>query len=288
MDGRFNTLAQQLFQKPLEHCSTEELRSFADQYPYFAPAHFLLLHKLPTGSEEYNAQYQKAILYYHSPAQFSSFLNQPSSERDFIDTAPEPIIEQNEPLAVPAEPEPEITPVADEPEPYVEPAAEEIQQPDAESGIPEAPAPLPPAEEPVNKEPATVSASNEPTHGLTFEPFHTVDYFASQGIKLSQEELPKDQLGKQMKSFTEWLKTMKRLPASELVKAVDSSAEKKVENLAQHSLQSADVVTEAMAEVWSRQGQAQKALDIYNKLSLQNPSKRAYFAAKIENLKKSL
>jgi hypothetical protein len=47
------------------------------------------------------------------------------------------------------------------------------------------------------------------------------------------------------------------------------------------------VVTEAMAEVWLKQGNNGKALDIYNKLSLLNPSKKAYFAAKIENLKPS-
>ena len=296
MDGRFNTLAQQFFQKPLAYCSTEELISFADQYPYFAPAHFLLLQKLPVDSEEYKAQYQKAILYYHNPAQFSSFLNPPAFENDYRYTETEPVVETFDPLPSFSEPEP--VSVAEEAPQEVEDTEEEvpeeihieeteIPEPEPTPVIEEVPAPPPPVEEPVQERQVTVEPIKEPVQGLTFEPFHTVDYFASQGIKLSQEELPKDQLGKQMKSFTEWLKTMKRLPASELVKSVDTTAEKKVENLAEHSLQSADVVTEAMAEVWLRQGATHKALDIYNKLSLQNPSKRAYFAAKIENLKKS-
>lgn len=122
---------------------------------------------------------------------------------------------------------------------------------------------------------------------LTFEPFHTVDYFASQGIKISAEELPKDRLGKQLRSFTEWLKIMKRLPATEMAKTPQSSAEKSVENLASHSVEESDVITEAMAEVWTKQGNRQKAIETYNKLSLLNPSKKAYFAAKIENLKES-
>ena len=46
---------------------------------------------------------------------------------------------------------------------------------------------------------------------ITFEPFHTIDYFASQGIKLRAEDLSKDKLGKQLKSFTEWLRSMKRI-----------------------------------------------------------------------------
>jgi tetratricopeptide (TPR) repeat protein len=122
---------------------------------------------------------------------------------------------------------------------------------------------------------------------LTFEPFHTVDYFASQGIKISGDELPKDKLGKQLKSFTEWLKTMKRLPAAAPLHDTESPAEKKVETLASRSVSESDVLTEAMAEVWLKQGATAKALDIYNKLSLLNPSKKAYFAAKIENLKPS-
>jgi tetratricopeptide (TPR) repeat protein len=127
----------------------------------------------------------------------------------------------------------------------------------------------------------------QPEADLSFEPFHTVDYFASQGIKISQEELPKDKLGKQLKSFTEWLKTMKRLPATQITETLESSVESKVETMASYSVTESDVVTEAMAEVWAKQGNTEKALDIYNKLSLLNPSKKAYFAAKIENLKQS-
>ena len=276
MDGRFNTLAQQIFQRSFENCSTEEIKNFSDQYPYFAPAHYLLLQKLQPGTDEYNTQYQKAILYYHNPSGFSSFLNSPyvQEEPNIIETEQTPVAAG--PIETLYDPEPELSTIPDE-----------TGEPEEEPAILEVPPPSPPVQEPIEEKPTITIVPAESAHALTFEPFHTVDYFASQGIKLSQEELPKDQLGKQMKSFTEWLKTMKRLPATELVKAVDSSAERKVENLAEHSLQTAEVVTEAMAEVWLRQGAIQKALDIYNKLSLQNPSKRAYFAAKIDNLKKS-
>jgi hypothetical protein len=125
------------------------------------------------------------------------------------------------------------------------------------------------------------SSATEP---LSFEPFHTVDYFASQGIRITTDELPKDKLSKQLRSFTEWLKMMKRLPAAEAAKSPETVAEKSVESLAIHSVEGSDVVTEAMAEVWARQGNRQKAIETYNKLSLLNPSKRTYFAAKIENL----
>ncbi len=61
--------------------------------------------------------------------------------------------------------------------------------------------------------------------------------------------------------------------------------EQKVENMAADSMQGSDVLTEAMAEVWVKQGNASKAMEVYNKLSLQYPSKSAYFAAQIDNLK---
>jgi hypothetical protein len=277
MDGRFNTLAQQLFQKPLEQITTEEIKRFTEQYPFFAPAHFLLLHKVSAETDEYNSLYQKALLFYHDPVQFASFLDAQQTNYDFNGLEVPPVILQND--------QPEISP---EPEPLPDPVEEKVPESKVEELEDEEPVALPLVEEPVKETPITLTPQKEPLQELTFEPFHTVDYFASQGIRLSQDEIPKDQLGKQLKSFTEWLRVMKRLPATELVKAVDSSSEKKVENLAQHSIQSADVVTESMAEVWLRQGATHKALDIYNKLSLQNPSKRAYFAAKIENLKKSL
>ncbi|MGC4102509.1 hypothetical protein [Ferruginibacter sp.] len=121
---------------------------------------------------------------------------------------------------------------------------------------------------------------------LSFEPMHMVDYFASQGIKLSEDAQTADKLGKQLKSFTEWLKTMKKIHAPAAgVPAVNQDIT--VQNLAEKSNKEGEVVTEAMAEVLAQQGKAGKAVEVYKKLSLLNPSKNAYFAAKIEQLKGS-
>ena len=122
---------------------------------------------------------------------------------------------------------------------------------------------------------------------LIFEPYHTVDYFASQGIKATEEEKPADNFGVQLKRFTDWLKVMKKLPLKEVSEqATDPQAEQKVEKMAASSLQEKEVMTEAMAEVWEKQGNKAKAIEIYGKLSLLDPSKMAYFAAKIADLKK--
>lgn len=132
--------------------------------------------------------------------------------------------------------------------------------------------------------PAFQSVANDT--GLLFEPYHTVDYFASQGIKFREEEKPKDKFGQQLKSFTEWLKTLKKVPATELNRQNEPATEDKVVKLAENSIRDEDVYTEAMAEVWEKQGNSLKAIDIYLKLSLLEPAKSTYFAAKIEELKK--
>ncbi len=119
---------------------------------------------------------------------------------------------------------------------------------------------------------------------LPFEPLHTVDYFASQGIRLNEETLANDHLGKQVKSFTAWLKTMKKLHPGQLPEQ-NEVIEKIIQSSSEVSNQSANVLTEAMAEVLIKQGKREKAVEMYEKLSLINPSKSAYFAAKIESLK---
>lgn len=127
---------------------------------------------------------------------------------------------------------------------------------------------------------------NPETAKLSFEPYHTVDYFASLGIKFREEEKPKDRFGQQLRSFTEWLKTLKKVPETAGGAPTASGPEdKKVTQMATHSLTGKEVVTEAMAEVWEKQGNHEKAIETYRKLSLLNPSKSAYFAAKIDHLK---
>lgn len=296
MSNRFDLLTQQLFQKNINDCSIGELQNLARQYPYFAPAQYALVKKLEqTNSAEYTDQLQKTILYYHNPIAFDQFINEESYA-----LALEPIEE-----VLPEYSEPELN--QDEVIAHAEPVKEEEIEVEAKENQalkdepiitienfntlePEPITPVvteSPIEENVTETAPKLIAEPDKDQGtgLAFEPFHTVDYFASQGIKLSQEEATKDRFGKQLKSFTDWLKTMKKLPVSEQAKSMDTVSEKKVENLAAHSVEQAEVVTETMAEVWVKQGNMEKAMEIYNKLGLIYPDKRTYFAAKIDSLK---
>ncbi|WP_018627432.1 hypothetical protein [Niabella aurantiaca] len=122
--------------------------------------------------------------------------------------------------------------------------------------------------------------------GMLFTPYYTVDYFASQGIKLADESGSADHFGSQLKSFTSWLREMRRLPDATSGIRISATNEAVIEKMAAKSLNGENEETAAMAEVWAKQGNKVKAIEIYQKLSLLNPSKRAYFAAKIEHLKK--
>lgn len=130
---------------------------------------------------------------------------------------------------------------------------------------------------------ASDSQTNFSEEILAFEPLHAVDYFASQGIKIKEEALLNDKLGKQMKSFTDWLKSMKKLHPGKMPEQ-NEVIEKIIQASAEQSNADAEILTEAMAEVLIKQNKNEKAIEMYQKLSLINPSKSAYFAAKIENI----
>lgn len=113
---------------------------------------------------------------------------------------------------------------------------------------------------------------------------HTIDYFASQGIKIDLESIPQDKLIAQVRKFTDWLKQMKPADAN-IDLGTASNLEKAVIKIAENSNESREVVTESMAEVLEKQGQIEKAIQLYIKLSFLNPEKTAYFAARIQQLK---
>ena len=122
---------------------------------------------------------------------------------------------------------------------------------------------------------------------VTFEPLHTVDYFASQGIKLNEDILKNDKLVNQVKSFTAWLKTMKKINPSKLEEQPVAD-EQSIQTSAEESNINTEVLTEAMAEVLIKQNKHEKAIEMFSKLSLINPAKSAYFASRIEQIKSTL
>lgn len=286
MNGPINQLVKSLLQKDsLDQCSLEELQQYADRYPYFGAAQLLLTKKLQTeNTERYQDQLQKTYLFFHNPLWVQQLL-------DDTGTA---VINEAEIKVQPAAQAPvteEIITDTAHPAP-IEDAVSLAEAVSHDTNYIPAPEPVTitgitePAEPAVEEKTAIETTAVTSNNDLLFEPYHTVDYFASQGIKFKEEEKPADKFSQQLKSFTEWLKTMKKLPVAEMARAVETASEKKVEQLAEHSLEEREVITEAMAAVWEKQGNREKAIEVYSKLSLLEPAKSPYFAAKIEILKK--
>ena len=154
-------------------------------------------------------------------------------------------------------------------------------------------------ESPIYYQPSTINeppehAINQPVfdakkaESIVFEPYHMIDYFASQGINLILEDHPTDQFGRQLKSFTNWLKVMKRLPGQTVIEKTDEREAERIRRFAASSIEERDILTETMAEVLAKQGMYENAIALYQKLSLIYPPKSAYFASRIEQLKASL
>ncbi len=123
---------------------------------------------------------------------------------------------------------------------------------------------------------------------IVFAPYHMIDYFASQGIKLVLDDQPSDSFGKQLKSFTDWLKVMKKVPLQPASDKLPEKEADRIRNFAAHSIEERDIMTESMAEVLAKQGMYENAIALFQKLSLIYPPKSAYFASRIEQLKASL
>jgi hypothetical protein len=289
-----------LFRQPsLENVELEAVQQMAKNHPSFAVAQFLLLKKmLDTKHPDGTAQLHKTALYFNNPAWLEFLLdkreeipatqnseNYPADIRlDTVENTDIPVLEQ-----------PQISPGAEQNQASPEDnLAEEDEQNGAESATNIPALTSSPLTAELKKLAAEIQAAkennlpkNEPIPEVpTFEPYHTIDYFASQGIKLEKiDQNPQDKFGKQLKSFTEWIKTLKRLPQADLQKRLEQNDDSRVISDAAVSLEEKEVITEAMAEVFEKQGLPEKAASVYRKLSLLNPDKSHYFAAKLDALK---
>ncbi|WP_295120982.1 hypothetical protein [uncultured Chitinophaga sp.] len=133
---------------------------------------------------------------------------------------------------------------------------------------------------------------------LIFQPLYTEDYFAYKRIKEPERaDSISDKGEAEMRSFTDWLRQMKdnfsgksprdwyQQQIHRLYDDEEPEVSEAVEKMAIESITfNNDIVSETLAEVWVRQHQYQKAILIYEKLSLLNPGKSAYFAQKIKDL----
>lgn len=244
-------LFKSIFKRDIDDPGNKEfLEKVVLDHPYFTAAHFFLLKQLVPGTNEYKWQAAKTSILFNDPLWLNFQLNQGNGKHDT--TAPVHLKDEEK-----------------QSEPVEEECLDEDQTGDPLPGL-------------NIKFPSF--HTDEKADTPVFEPQYTRDYFASQGIRLNEEAIPSDKLGKQLKSFTEWLKTMKKVHGDKIPDN-NPGTDTNIQVLAEKSNREEEILTESMAEVFSKQGKNGKAIEVYQKLSLLNPSKSAYFAAKIEQIK---
>lgn len=294
-------ILQHLFKKDsLHEIPLEALEQFTKQYPYFHVGQFLLTKKMHDISDAaYEKHFQKTLVYFHNPlwlqCQLRSAIkteaeetatvapNIPGISRDLIENV---ILNQEMVYAAPEDILDDHNSSSDMPENRFEQGQASILPYHNDEAVALHPAPETEPKRGSVSANTTEEALNQAPESINYQALHTVDYFASQGIRINTDIKPDDKLGKQLKSFTEWLKTMRRLPESMVQEVLQNTNDIEVDQYAATSLEENEVLTEAMAEVLVKQGNYEKARGVYTKLSLLNPHKRAYFATKSEALKR--
>lgn len=155
---------------------------------------------------------------------------------------------------------------------------------------------------------------------LVMQPVSGEDYFFQQGISVSSDMPEKEAvLAEQTEEekalmvvmdFAEWLKhiSAKNKKAKEeeadqkalkamwqqqkLAEAIEEESEEIPEQVFEMAVNSIarkeELVSESLAKVYAKQGKVEKAIEMYQKLSLLNPEKNTYFATQIQNLQKEL
>lgn len=260
-------------------------QQLAAEAPYFAPARFF---QAVTDTQDRTSAAQTANLYFTNPLWLSLQLGEvtPLAKKEPVSAPPlqipsvesvkemmEKIRQQEASGLLEQEQEPE-------PDEYIEEEDAVTETADADSKIAGILSnQLADFKKPVEAD-ATLDIETEKRK------LHTIDYFASQGIKIDLSTIPQDKLTAHLRKFTDWLKQVKNTQATSTHDLGTSlEMEKAVAEGAKNSNETREILTETMADVLEKQGQVDKAIQLYIKLSFINPEKSSYFAAKIEQLK---
>jgi hypothetical protein len=277
-------LVQSIFEgESLEEMPLDELRVFTEKYPYSSIIHFLYTCKLKSIYHiEFPEAVTKTAIFFNDPYWLNFQLSEDTEMGNIKKSGYEyNLQERNEDV------KPLLSGSAEAPSTWEDEDGyeytEDKDEVEATKSIEEQPS-IETFNFPQFKPSESIQVDSI-DQLIPIEPYHTVDYFASQGIKLSHY-FEKDELGTKVKRFTEWLRTMKKLqPEAPEIRSTESLFPQL--NKMEVQQPAHEIITEAMAEVYLKQGLKDKAIEVYNKLSLQNPANKHIFAAKLSLIKEN-
>lgn len=268
----------------LAQVTPEFWQKLSVEAPYFAPAHFFA--STASGNTD-KAPVAKTNLYFTNPlwlqyqtaeiqAVTATIQEKTAKAAAMVIPSVENVREMMRQIDVTMDTEPETEPAPDD---YLEEDGNEDVTTETESKIAGI----------LSNQLADFKKPVEPDAVLDIDAekkkMHTIDYFASQGIKVDLSSIPQDKLTAHLRKFTDWLKQIKQAQGTPNDLGTTLEMEKAVAETAKNSNETREVLTETMADVLEKQGQVEKAIQLYIKLSFINPEKSSYFAAKIEQLK---
>jgi hypothetical protein len=149
--------------------------------------------------------------------------------------------------------------------------------------------------EPIEANLTQAASSEESSYPVSNSLAHLLKQFSksstttpSPSAEQTRAEVPstdkKERIKKQQELIDKIISNLPKTP-----KVSTSSSFYSAENKAKESLlETEDLVTETLAQIYAAQGNIHKAIRAYEILSLKFPQKNTYFAAKIEELKKQL
>lgn len=296
-------------QTPTTDLDAAEVESLVKTYPYFAPAHYMQAAQLHNHKDFSPRHLAHIRLYAGNWFLFHELMDRATGKK---------VITQPDQVVVPA---PIETATLTTENIIKANNTADAAKPDV-AETPSLPVKEVLPEEEVNYMKDTTATESQDESLI--QPVFTEDYFRHEGIIVS-DELPEEkevtpplmQAPEGIKdprslmvvmSFTEWLlyfrtksqkekedeedrKAMKTMWQKEkLAAALEEENDEIPENVFEMAVNSLDkdegLVSESLAEILTKQGKIEKAIEMYRKLSLRNPQKSTYFAQQISILQK--
>jgi len=259
-----------------------ELQNLLNQYPYCMTAQVLLaLNLFQVNHASYQAQLRKAVAYAGDRKKLKQLLESKKQQ-----TAPAPSIIPQEPVTEPVRIENQVVPAVQEVPAHESPIAQTLK-PETTTVI----IPPPPFEK----------TSKEQTGKLTQEELLAI--VRKRLSEINEEKSKKDYRVEDVVPdiVDGWVVQPPKL-APEVNKSKNELIEKFIREEPtisrpkkefftpaaishRSNMDEEDIVSETLALLYARQGNLQKAIHIYEKLSLRFSEKSRYFATQIENLK---